>query len=65
MANMLQNSCKIIGFKKNMFYKIPPRGGGAGGGGGGGRAEVNHSRQAAYWFSGCCRALAIVERFNI
>ena len=24
MANMLQNRCKKLGFKKNMFYKIPP-----------------------------------------
>ena len=28
---MLQNSCKTLGFKKNMVYKIP-RGGGGGGG---------------------------------
>ena len=32
---MLQNPCKTLGFKKNMVYKIPPRGGGGGGGGGG------------------------------
>ena len=25
---MLQNPCKTLGFKKNMVYKIPPRGGG-------------------------------------
>ena len=25
---MLQNSCKTLGFKKNMVYKIPPGGGG-------------------------------------
>ena len=25
---MLQNACKILGFKKNMVYKIPPGGGG-------------------------------------
>ena len=24
MANTLQNTCKIIGFKQNMVYKIPP-----------------------------------------
>ena len=29
---MLQNSCKTLGLKKNMVYKIPP--GGRGGGGG-------------------------------
>ena len=28
MANMLQNACKTLGFKKNMVYKIPPGGGG-------------------------------------
>ena len=28
MANMLQNPCKTLGFKKNMVYKIPPGGGG-------------------------------------
>ena len=27
---MLQNPCKTLGFKKNMVYKIPPRGGGGG-----------------------------------
>ena len=27
---MLQNACKILGFKKNMVYKIPPGGGGGG-----------------------------------
>ena len=31
---MLQNICKIIGFKTHMVYRIP-RGGGGGGGGGG------------------------------
>ena len=25
---MLQNTCKTLGFKKNMVYKIPPGGGG-------------------------------------
>ena len=25
---MLQNPCKILGFKKNMVYEIPPGGGG-------------------------------------
>ena len=25
---MLQNLCKILGFKKNMVYEIPPGGGG-------------------------------------
>ena len=28
---MLQNSCKTLGFKENMVYKIPPGGGGGGG----------------------------------
>ena len=32
MASMLQNTCKFIGFKKNMVFKIP--GGEVGGGGG-------------------------------
>ena len=31
MANMLQNTCKIIGFKKNMVYKMVGGGGGGGG----------------------------------
>ena len=31
---MLQNPCNILGFKKNMVYKIPGGGGGGGGGGG-------------------------------
>ena len=30
MANMLQNACKTLGFKKNMVYEIPPWGGGGG-----------------------------------
>ena len=25
---MLQNSCKTLGFKKNLVYEIPPEGGG-------------------------------------
>ena len=33
---MLQNACKILGFKKNMVYKIPPGG------------EVNHIQPVAY-----------------
>ena len=33
---MLQNTCKVVASKKNMVYKIPPRGG------------VNHSWPAAY-----------------
>ena len=33
---MLQNPCKTLGFKKNMVYKIPPRG------------EVNHIQPVAY-----------------
>ena len=32
---MLQNPCKTLGFKKNMVYKIPPRG------------EVNHIQPVA------------------
>ena len=36
---MLQNPRKILGFKKNMVYKIPP---GEGGG------EVNHIQPVAY-----------------
>ena len=35
-ANMLQNPCKTLGFKKNMVYKIPPGG------------EVNHIQPVAY-----------------
>ena len=35
---MLQNPCKTLGFKKNMVYKIPPRG------------EVNHIQPVAYMF---------------
>ena len=33
---MLQNTCKTLGFKKNMVYKIPPGG------------EVNHIQPVAY-----------------
>ena len=33
---MLQNPCKTLGFKKNIFYKIPPGG------------EVNHIQPVAY-----------------
>ena len=35
---MLQNPCKTLGFKKNMFFEIPPGGGG----------EVNHIQPVAY-----------------
>ena len=37
---MLQNSCKTLGFKKNMVYKIPPGG------------EVNHIQPVAYSLKG-------------
>ena len=33
---MLQNPCKMLGFKKNMVYEIPPGG------------EVNHIQPVAY-----------------
>ena len=36
IANMLQNTRKTLGFKKNVVYKIPPGG------------EVNHIQPVAY-----------------
>ena len=49
MANMLQKTRKIIGFKKkNMVYEIPTRGTGVGGEEGG---EGNHTWPAAYTVS--------------
>ena len=42
---MLQNTCKVIGYKKNMVYKILLE---EGVGGWGVGVEVNHSWPAAY-----------------
>ena len=41
---MLQNSCKTLGYKKKMVYKIPPGGGGGG---------VNHIQPVAYMKTVC------------
>ena len=44
---MLQNPCKTLGFKKNMFYKIPPGGG-----------EVNHIQPVAYRY---CSRISLAD----